>query len=120
VTRWDKCKTCGKLVEGQGSHGQFCGCPPELDLNAIGETLLKHAKAGCLAVLEGRAEVYKNPLLSAGHFHGVLTDLGVEYLDGEGDSNGWQHDFWEYYEHEGVRYCQSGSGHYGGGVFKKA
>jgi hypothetical protein len=43
-----------------------------------------------------------------------IIELGGEYLDGEGDSNGWVNDTWEYFIFDGNEYCIYVCGWYGG------
>lgn len=49
----------------------------------------------------------------------VLEKKGFKHDEDAHDQNGWQLDFWEYFDHPTGRYCVSGSWYYGHYNIKK-
>lgn len=49
----------------------------------------------------------------------IMKSLGAEDLKDKFETNGWQWDFWQYYELNGQQYMLSGSGYYGDLKFSK-
>jgi hypothetical protein len=47
----------------------------------------------------------------------LLIENGFIHIDL--DSNGWQHDFWDYYELDGIKLTHSGSWYYGQSILAR-
>lgn len=59
------------------------------------------------AIEKGGGEIYHQPI---DHIKEYLETQGFEHLVGEGETNGWQCDFWEYFkDKDGNKWCLSGS-----------
>lgn len=59
------------------------------------------------AIKDKGGKIYHQPVSEIVDY---LEKHGFKHDQGGGDSNGWQHDFWEYFEHpDKGRWCLSGS-----------
>jgi hypothetical protein len=78
------------------------------------------ASARIARVLQGNSnEEYLTFLVSPSKAADIIADTWKAEEIGDMDTNGWQYDFWQYYEHEGKKYCLSGSGWYGYLIFRR-
>ncbi len=78
---------------------------------AYKKTLLKMALDLVIDGAEDTIELGTNCYIN--DVSGVIKEMGGKELEDKFDSNGWQWDFWAYYEVNGKEYCLSGSGYYG-------
>lgn len=76
---------------------------------------INEIKNGILFLCEsGSKEHLEIPMTPIDTVNDLMAELGFAHLSGEGDSNGWEHDFWEYYRHPDYgKFCLSGSLWYG-------
>jgi hypothetical protein len=84
----------------------------------IREALYENLKTGIQKVISGELTEYKSSFLSPDDIISELVSMGGDD-SGEMDSNGWQWDFWQTVELDGVSYGIGGSGYYGGIRFYK-
>lgn len=80
----------------------------------------KHIQNNIRNVLDGRTTewVAKNEYYPLMALDAAILEIdGVTLIDR--DTNGWQWDYWQYYEFNGKTFTLSGSGYYGGHAFRE-
>lgn len=97
----------------------------EEDKNLAEKSLIDNMENGVRKVLSGELEKYESQLLSPSHYEDFLVDeMGAEAIDGPWDgyhieTNGWQWDYWIFWEYKDKKYILSGSGYYPGTTFEE-
>ena len=86
-------------------------------MSKIKEQQLEIFKQDVSKLLLGEINNINNDCLSIGDVEQYLNELGIN-LDNY-DSNGWQHDYWNSWDINEIKYTLAGSGYYGGISFSK-
>jgi len=92
----------------------------EEKLSEMREWLTLDMREGISKVILGELAEYSNKYLAPNDFEAFLSEKGVNVIDVEHDSNGWEMDNWHTYKIRGKKFTIFGRGWYGGTSFELA